>query len=69
MQPRLNSTGYYKSEMLNWYSALTHKHEIDGRGYAFSYDDVAPSVGDDAAGIVAGPNPELLTVYVGGHNA
>lgn len=65
-QPSLPPSSYYTARPHNVYSAIVHKVEAEGRGYAFSYDDVAPSVGQDVAGIVAAPDPQLLTVFVGG---
>lgn len=41
--------------------------QIDHRGYAFSYDDVTIDPKHDAAGVVTGTNPELLTIVVGGY--
>ncbi|PTB75192.1 glycoside hydrolase family 64 protein [Trichoderma longibrachiatum ATCC 18648] len=35
---------------------------VDGRGYAFSYDDVNPDGTEDASGLVASGNPDTLTV-------
>lgn len=57
---------YYTTVPMNWYSATVHKHELDGKGYAFAYDDVVPDRGLDTAGFVASQNPVLLTVTVGG---
>ncbi|KAI7163673.1 glycoside hydrolase family 64 protein [Hortaea werneckii] len=50
----------------NWYSAFVHRYEADGKGYAFAYDDVVPDGGADSAGLTASPDPEVLTVVVGG---
>ena len=66
IQPGLGATSYYTVMPSNWYSKFVHQHETDGKGYAFPYDDVNPNVGIDQAGVVAGPNPKLLTVTVGG---
>ena len=72
VQPGVAPTEYYVDAdgPKNWYSAIVHRHEIDGRGYAFSYDDVAPNNGDDVAGVVADfvpDNAQVLTVFAGGH--
>jgi len=59
---------YYQTSPTNHYSRIVHGVNIDGRGYAFPYDDVAPS-GDtnpDQAGTVFDGSPALLTVTVGG---
>jgi Beta-1,3-glucanase/Carbohydrate binding module (family 6) len=56
----------YKHPITNHYSRILHQVESDGRGYAFPYDDVAPSGGLDQSGSVSDPNPTLLTIMVGG---
>ena len=65
VQPSLSSTSYYTTSPTNHYSRIVHKYEVDGKGYAFAYDDVNPS-GENQSGTVADPNPVLLTVTVGG---
>ncbi|KAI1648528.1 glycoside hydrolase family 64 protein [Daldinia loculata] len=59
---------YYKTSPTNHYARITHEVNLDGRGYAFPYDDVVPSgdAGPDQAGTVFDANPELLTVTIGG---
>lgn len=68
VQPSLPPSMYYTAFPNNWYSAFVHQAEVDGRGYAFSYDDVTPNTGDDVAGIVAATDPDVLTVFVGGYS-
>ena len=46
-----------------------HAANLDGVGYAFPYDDVTPTNGVNQSGAVQDPNPQLLTVAVGGGNA
>lgn len=65
IQPGLSSSSYYLSSPTNHYAALVHANEVDGRGYAFSYDDVNPD-GENQSGVVAAANPQVLTVIVGG---
>ncbi|CAM1505963.1 Fc.00g116000.m01.CDS01 [Cosmosporella sp. VM-42] len=65
-QPSLDSSNYYTQDPTNHYGRLIHAHEVDGRGYAFPYDDVNPSGNEDASGLVSSGNPKLLTVFVGG---
>ncbi|QIW95795.1 hypothetical protein AMS68_001313 [Peltaster fructicola] len=60
------STAYYNVDPTNYYSKFVHQHEVDGRGYAFAYDDVTPTGGEDKSGVLTNPHPQLLTVYVGG---
>lgn len=66
VQPQVPPSQYYPVSPNNMYSKFVHATEIQGEGYAFPYDDVAPSVQDDVAGIVASPNPAVLTVNLGG---
>ncbi|KAK1048415.1 hypothetical protein LTR74_017546 [Friedmanniomyces endolithicus] len=65
-QPGLPSTSYYQSAPTNWYSAFIHQTEVDGKGYAFSYDDVNPDGDVNQSGVVADGDPQVLTVIVGG---
>ncbi|KAF7185199.1 Glucan endo-1,3-beta-glucosidase [Pseudocercospora fuligena] len=70
MQPGPHATTYYTNSPApnNVYSSIVHQNEPDGRGYAFSYDDVNPTGGVDQSGTLSDGNPQLLTVYVGGAN-
>ncbi|KAF2485860.1 hypothetical protein BDY17DRAFT_240952, partial [Neohortaea acidophila] len=65
-QPNLPPSSYYTVQPNNEYSAMVHEVEIDGKGYAFPYDDVTPSEGDDVAGFVAAADPSSMTVILGG---
>lgn len=60
---------YYKDAVTNHYSRIVHQVNLDGRGYAFPYDDVQPSGGPDQSGEVHAGDPQLFTVTVGGGNA
>lgn len=60
---------YYKSSPTNHFSRIVHAANLDGKGYAFPYDDVAPTGGADQSGSVYAGDPTLLTVAVGGNNA
>ncbi|KAK3075932.1 hypothetical protein LTR53_000361 [Teratosphaeriaceae sp. CCFEE 6253] len=64
--PGLASSHYYQGAPTNWYSAFVHQNEVDGKGYAFSYDDVNPDGDVNQSGVVADANPQVLTVIVGG---
>lgn len=70
-QPGPSVDEYYAANApKNWYSATVHKHQIDGKGYAFAYDDVTPTDGFDVAGIVSDcrqGSAYLLRVFVGGY--
>lgn len=57
---------YYQNAVTNHYSRICHATTLDGRGYAFPYDDVAPSNGTDQSGSVFDSSPKLLTVTLGG---
>lgn len=64
-----NPDNYYKNAVTNHYARIVHAANLDGRGYAFPYDDVAPNSGADQSGFVHGGSPTLLTVAVGGNGA
>lgn len=64
VQPSLGQNSYYTVNPTSHYSRIVHQFETDGIGYAFSYDDVNPD-GQNAAGVVAGPNPTNLKITVG----
>ncbi|KAI4866933.1 glycoside hydrolase family 64 protein [Hypoxylon rubiginosum] len=59
---------YYTASPTNHYARVCHAANLDGRGYAFPYDDVVPDgdAGPDQAGTVFDADPQLLTVTVGG---
>jgi len=61
---------YYRDGVTNHYARVVHEASVDGRGYAFPYDDVNPSGGDtaggDAAGTVSDGSPGVFVVSVGG---
>ena len=67
--PSATPAHYYKSSPTNHYSRIVHSANLDGRGYAFPYDDVTPTGGQDQSGAVNDGSPKLLTVTVGGANA
>lgn len=60
---------YYQTSPTNHYSRIVHAANVDGRGYAFPFDDVTPSGGQDQSGAVMDGSPVLLTVAVGGVGA
>lgn len=57
---------YYKDRTTNHYARIVHEVNLDGRGYAFPYDDVTKGGCLDLSGAVFDPNPAILTVKVGG---
>lgn len=58
-------SNYYSNSITNHYARICHATALDGRGYAFPYDDVGPSGGVDQSGSVSDGSPQLLTVTVG----
>jgi hypothetical protein len=60
-----NPADYYANATTNHYARLVHATAQDHRGYAFPYDDVAPTGGADQSGAVSSGNPSLLTVTLG----
>lgn len=64
-----NPANYYTNSVTNHYARIVHAANLDGRGYAFPYDDVAPTNGADQSGAVSDGSPSVLTVTVGGANA
>ncbi|KAK5215878.1 hypothetical protein LTR72_011088 [Exophiala xenobiotica] len=61
------SSLYYNDEVTNWYSKLVHQWEIEGKGYAFPYDDISPSMEHQGqAGELTSDDPWVLTLLVGG---
>ncbi|KAF3770431.1 family 64 glycoside hydrolase [Cryphonectria parasitica EP155] len=57
---------YYTNTITDHYARICHATELDGKGYAFPYDDVTPTGGADQSGYLSDPNPSVLTVTVGG---
>ena len=56
---------YYKDAITNHYSRICHEVAVNGRGYAFPYDDVGSSNGVDQSGFVNAPDPKVLTIGIG----
>lgn len=65
VQPGVSESQYYTVSPTNHYSRLVHQYEVDGRGYAFPYDDVNPDGSENASGTLSSGAPGTLTVYVG----
>jgi hypothetical protein len=61
-----NEATYYKETVTNHYARVCHETTVQGRGYAFPYDDVGSSKGGDQSGFLNDGNPKVLTVEVGG---
>ncbi|KAL2022369.1 hypothetical protein VTK56DRAFT_5436 [Thermocarpiscus australiensis] len=60
---------FYRCERANHYARIVHECNLDGKGYAFAYDDVQPDGGADQSGKVNAGDPEVLIVAVGGRGA
>ena len=67
-QPSDQST-YYKKDPTNHYARICHQVNLDGKGYAFAYDDVQPDGGKDQSGKVDAGDPKVFIVTVGGNTA
>lgn len=67
-QPSDLST-YYKTDPTNHYARICHEVNLDGKGYAFAYDDVQPDGGKDQSGKVNAGDPQVFIVTVGGNKA
>ena len=65
VQPSLGQANYYRVEPTNHYSRIVHENEVDGKGYAFAYDDVNPTGTENASGTVSHPSPNTLRVFIG----
>ncbi|KAK4450393.1 glycoside hydrolase [Podospora aff. communis PSN243] len=50
----------------NHYARVVHECNLDGKGYAFAYDDVQPDGGEDQSGKVNAGDPKVFVVCVGG---
>lgn len=60
---------FYKQDPTNHYCRIVHDVNLDGKGYAFAYDDVQPDGGADQSGKVNAGDPQTFIVAVGGSNA
>lgn len=66
VQPSLGSSSFYTQSPANWYSAYVHAFETDGKGYAFSYDDVTSTGAPNESGEISAVSPSQLTIVIGG---
>jgi hypothetical protein len=60
-----NPADFYANPVTNHYARIVHATTLDGRGYAFPYDDVAPTGGADQSGSVSSGSPAGLAITVG----
>lgn len=60
-----NPADYYTNPVTNHYARIVHATTLGGRGYAFPYDDVAPTGGADQSGSVSSATPAQLSVTLG----
>lgn len=59
---------FYTHDPTNHYARLVHAHNLDGKGYAYAYDDCCAGPHDQSGKVNAG-DPVLFTVTVGGKTA
>ncbi|KAK6508829.1 hypothetical protein TWF481_003597 [Arthrobotrys musiformis] len=64
--PARDRTKFYGRVVTNHYARLVHEVNVDGKGYAHPYDDVAASGCGDHSGFVNDGAPRKLVVIVGG---
>jgi hypothetical protein len=62
-------SSFYRRDPTNHYARIVHEVTLDGKGYAFPYDDVQPSGGDDQSGKVNAGDLKAFIVSVGGFAA
>ena len=67
-QPSADTTVFYTNDVTNHYARVVHDANLDGKGYAFAYDDVQSTCGSDQSGKVNMANPGFFKVAVGGMN-
>ncbi|EAQ86239.1 hypothetical protein CHGG_07492 [Chaetomium globosum CBS 148.51] len=67
--PSEPETFYVGDGPVNHYARVVHECNLDGRGYAFAYDDVQVDGGRDQSGKVEAGEPAVLVVAVGGRGA
>ncbi|KAJ2974896.1 hypothetical protein NQ176_g5814 [Zarea fungicola] len=60
-----NVATYYENDVTNHFARICHETSVEGRGYAFPYDDVGSSHGVDQSGFLNDPQPKTLTIGVG----
>lgn len=58
---------FYRRDPTNHYCRVVHEVNLDGKGYAFAYDDVQPDGGADQSGKVNAGDPRTFIVAVGGN--
>lgn len=67
--PDVPVSEFYQNVITNHYSRIVHAANLDGKGYAFPYDDVTATGGADQAGTVSSGNVSVFRVAVGGVGA
>lgn len=64
IQPGFNSSSFYADMPTNFYSKLLHEYEVQKVGYAFPFDDVAPSQDVNQANELSLPDAQTLVILV-----
>lgn len=57
---------FYLTTPTNYYSKFVHANSVDGRGYAFPYDDVNQAGAPTQDGTISVGTPVSVTITVGG---
>ncbi|CAN8095248.1 unnamed protein product [Discula destructiva] len=60
---------FFQREPTNHYCRIVHEANLDGKGYAFAYDDVQPNSGADQSGKVNAGDPKTFIIALGGRDA
>lgn len=60
---------FFKRSPTNHYCRVVHESNLDGKGYAFAYDDVQPDGGADQSGKVNAGDPDVFIIGIGGKGA
>lgn len=57
---------FYTTAPTDYYSKFVHANSVDGRGYAFPYDDVNQAGAPTQDGTINAATPVSVTITVGG---
>ncbi|KAI5359628.1 putative beta-1,3-glucanase, Osmotin/thaumatin-like superfamily, glucan endo-1,3-beta-glucosidase [Septoria linicola] len=68
VQPSVSHSSYYTNDIHNVHSSAVHGAQQGGLGYAFSRDDIEPSIDDAVSGLICTESDDVeeLKIFVGG---